>query len=176
MEELIRQIHTFCRLFPIVLGVTVLFSILERFFPAGPRKSPRGWLFNYICMGLPANVASILWGVVAGASTAALGNSLGLGWIDLRFATDGRVPLLILTVLLATFIFDFFYYWFHRFLHENRFLWQLHKLHHMDEQLSAREGHLKLSHAWTPKMSHFRKRHTGYRLSARATAGLREPA
>jgi sterol desaturase/sphingolipid hydroxylase (fatty acid hydroxylase superfamily) len=137
MEELIKQVHTFYHDFPIVLGITVFFSVAERFFPAGDQKSFKGWLFNFIHIGLPVSLASIIWGVIAGTSIAALGNHFGLGWIDLRFSTAGRTPYLILTVLLATFIFDFFYYWFHRTLHESRFLWHIHKLHHMDEQLSA---------------------------------------
>jgi sterol desaturase/sphingolipid hydroxylase (fatty acid hydroxylase superfamily) len=137
MEELLKQIHAFYHDFPIVLGITVFFSVAERFFPAGAQKSFKGWLFNFIHIGLPVSLASIIWGVIAGTSIAALGNHFGLGLIDLRFSTAGGTPYLILTALLATFIFDFFYYWFHRFLHASRFLWHIHKLHHMDEQLSA---------------------------------------
>jgi sterol desaturase/sphingolipid hydroxylase (fatty acid hydroxylase superfamily) len=137
MDELLKQVHAFYHDFPIVLGILVFFSVLERFFPAGPQKSFKGWLFNYIHIGLPDHAASIIWGAFAGTTAAALGNHFGLGWIDLRFQTGNRVQYWILTVLLSTLIFDFFYYWFHRFLHENRFLWHVHKLHHMDEQLSA---------------------------------------
>jgi sterol desaturase/sphingolipid hydroxylase (fatty acid hydroxylase superfamily) len=137
MEEFLKQVHAFWHDFPVVLGMTVFFSVAERFFPAGAQKPFKGWLFNFVHIGLPVSAASIIWGVIAGTSIAALGNHFRLGWIDLRFSTAGGIPYLILTVLLATFIFDFFYYWFHRSLHESRFLWHIHKLHHMDEQLSA---------------------------------------
>jgi sterol desaturase/sphingolipid hydroxylase (fatty acid hydroxylase superfamily) len=32
---------------------------------------------------------------------------------------------------------DFFFYWYHRSLHSSPFLWQLHKLHHMDRELNV---------------------------------------
>ena len=56
MEELIKQVHTFYHDFPIVLGMTVVFSVAERFFPAGAQKSFKGWVFNFIHIGLPVSL------------------------------------------------------------------------------------------------------------------------
>ncbi|WP_395374907.1 sterol desaturase family protein [Marinicella sp. W31] len=46
----------------------------------------------------------------------------------------------LLHVLLFLFIFDFFYYWFHRLQHESRYLWQQHELHHSERSLNVTTG------------------------------------
>lgn len=38
---------------------------------------------------------------------------------------------------LSLFIFDFFYYWFHRLQHRQRTLWKVHAVHHSLEELNA---------------------------------------
>jgi sterol desaturase/sphingolipid hydroxylase (fatty acid hydroxylase superfamily) len=43
------------------------------------------------------------------------------------------------------FIFDFFYYWFHRLQHSSRILWAQHKLHHAEESLNVTTGN---RHHW----------------------------
>jgi sterol desaturase/sphingolipid hydroxylase (fatty acid hydroxylase superfamily) len=121
---------------PILLGLFAVFSILERVLPAaGPRKPLRGYWLNFKVTILEFLVEPILGGLI-GAATIVLGNRLGLGWIDLRFSTGHGMVDLALGFLLSTFIFDFFFYWYHRFQHES-FLWHEHKLHHMDEELCA---------------------------------------
>jgi len=121
---------------PLLLGMFAAFSILERVLPAaGPRKPLRGYWLNFKVTVFEVLIGPALGGLI-GASTIALGNRLGLGWIDLRFSTSYGMVDLVLAFLLSTFIFDFFFYWYHRFQHES-FLWQEHKLHHMDEQLCA---------------------------------------
>src|SRR5690606_33905467 len=62
---------------------------------------------------------------------------IGIGLIDLRLTTGSELVIVSLAFIIWVAVFDFFYYWFHRFQHENRLLWQQHKLHHLDEQLSA---------------------------------------
>ena len=42
-------------------------------------------------------------------------------------------------------IFDFFYYWFHRFQHTSRFLWAQHKFHHSEQSLNITSGN---RHHW----------------------------
>lgn len=121
----------------ITLGLTVLFTGLEYLLPApAPRKPLKGYLLilNIWLVGQVTGVA--LFAVVA-ISTTTLGNVLGLGWIDLRFSTGHGVWALIAAFLLAQFLREFFFYWFHRFQHESPVLWQEHKLHHMDEQVCA---------------------------------------
>lgn len=39
--------------------------------------------------------------------------------------------------LVNVFVFDFFYYWLHRFQHRYRFLWQFHEPHHRIEELNS---------------------------------------
>jgi sterol desaturase/sphingolipid hydroxylase (fatty acid hydroxylase superfamily) len=121
---------------PFVFGLFAVFSVLERVLPAaGPRKPLSGYWLNFKLTVLEY-LATPLLGGLTGVAVLALGKSLGLGFIDLRFSTGHGIVDLILGFLLSTFIFDFFFYWYHRFQHES-FLWQEHKLHHMDEQLCA---------------------------------------
>jgi sterol desaturase/sphingolipid hydroxylase (fatty acid hydroxylase superfamily) len=121
---------------PITLGIYALFSALERVVPAaGPRKPVSGYILNFKLTLLEV-LPVAFFGSMVGACVAIMGNRFGLGWIDLRFSTGHRIVDLILAFLLSQFIFDFFFYWYHRFQHES-FLWEEHKLHHMDEQLCA---------------------------------------
>jgi sterol desaturase/sphingolipid hydroxylase (fatty acid hydroxylase superfamily) len=121
---------------PAVLGLFAVFSLLERVLPAaGPRKPLRGYWLNFKVTLLEYVTIPILGGLTS-VAVIALGKRLGLGLIDLRFSTGHGMMDLLLGFLLSTFIFDFFFYWYHRFQHES-FLWQEHKLHHMDEQLCA---------------------------------------
>lgn len=115
-----------------VLG---LFSLLERCSPVGPHKPLPGWMLNLKVTLLLLVVAPIA-GAVFGACIGRLNDYIDIGFLDLRFAADG-ITYALVAFLLSLFIADFFYYWFHRFQHESPLLWQVHKLHHMDEQLSA---------------------------------------
>lgn len=71
--------------------------------------------------------------------------AFGFGLIDLGSLGLGGIGGSALAVLISTFILDFFYYWFHRAFHRSRFLWQMHLLHHSDENmnmLTAQRGHI----------------------------------
>jgi sterol desaturase/sphingolipid hydroxylase (fatty acid hydroxylase superfamily) len=137
-----RQIvQEVAKLFPyalgVQLGITVLLSALERILPAaGPRKSGKRYLLNLELFIFERFIAHPVFATSIGACTAVLARWLGLGWVDLRFTTGHGAGTLVLAFLLSQFIFDFFYYWFHRFQHES-LLWHSHKLHHMDEELCA---------------------------------------
>ena len=119
------------------LLVIGLFLILECALPAaGPRKPLRGLLLN-----LEVTLVATLLFPFASACFAmcaqVIDTRLGLGWIDGRIDAR-RGPLLTIgDIFLFALVVDFFYYWWHRFQHENQILWQEHKLHHMDEQLCA---------------------------------------
>jgi sterol desaturase/sphingolipid hydroxylase (fatty acid hydroxylase superfamily) len=43
---------------------------------------------------------------------------------------------LVFQVLLAIFIYDFVYYWYHRLYHKIPMLWRMHRLHHSPEKLN----------------------------------------
>jgi sterol desaturase/sphingolipid hydroxylase (fatty acid hydroxylase superfamily) len=137
MNDMIKQLGELLFFgLPIHIATILIFSIIERFVPAGSHKPISGWWLNLKIM-VVYNLAPILASVGVGASVAAVGSRLGLGWIDLRFSKGHGIPIVIFATLLTLFIGDFFYYWFHRFQHKVPFLWHEHKLHHMDEQLSA---------------------------------------
>jgi sterol desaturase/sphingolipid hydroxylase (fatty acid hydroxylase superfamily) len=117
----------------------VLLSAIERLLPpAGPRKSLTQWFLHlqvhifYIFM---AGIAAALNAVALSAVARHYG--FHLGFIDLRFASGKGLLVLAAAVWVSMVIGDFFFYWFHRALHQSTILWQHHKLHHMDEQLEA---------------------------------------
>lgn len=121
----------------IQFAIVALFSVVERLFrAAGPRKPFKGYILNFE-VELSKRLAGAVFGGIVGACVVAIGSRVGLGWVDLRFSTGHGIGVLILAFLLSTFIYDFFFYWFHRLQHESPFLWQEHKLHHMDEELCA---------------------------------------
>jgi len=124
-------------LLPINLGMLALITLLEFALPAaGPRKPFKGYIFNFN-IGLLGNLVGVFLTSVVGTGVVSLGGVLGLGWIDLRFSAGHGIGAIFAAFLLSQFIWDFFYYWLHRLQHESPFLWQEHKLHHMDEQLCA---------------------------------------
>jgi len=116
--------------YPIVAGIEHLMP------PAGPRKSLRNWLMHY-----QLNMLLIVSFAAAGALSAlaitALSHRYHLGLIDLRIASGRGASSVIGAFVLSTFIYDFFYYWYHRSLHTFPVLWQIHKLHHMDLQMDV---------------------------------------
>jgi sterol desaturase/sphingolipid hydroxylase (fatty acid hydroxylase superfamily) len=57
-----------------------------------------------------------------------------------------RIGLLIVFAFVPLLVSDFFYYWFHRLQHANRWLWEQHKLHHTDEAVNVTTS---LRHHWT---------------------------
>lgn len=121
---------------PLFLAVTAAFVVAEWLWPAGPRKNGKGWLLNAGVTVLYVFSPAVAAGVVA-ALIAWLGDHVGVGLIDLRNAFgSGWWSALTATVIWIA-VFDFFYYWWHRFQHENRHLWRVHKLHHIDPELNV---------------------------------------
>jgi sterol desaturase/sphingolipid hydroxylase (fatty acid hydroxylase superfamily) len=124
-------------LFPIIS--VVLQSGIERLLPAaGPRKSLRSWLLHLQVNTFFAFATSIM-SVAAFLGCAALARRFGfeVGLIDIRFATGHGLPVLVASIWLSSILGDFFFYWYHRWTHENAFLWQHHKMHHTDRELEA---------------------------------------
>lgn len=64
-------------------------------------------------------------------------------YITLSF--DSTITNQIFHVLSFLFIFDFFYYWFHRWQHKSRALWAQHQFHHADQSLNITTGN---RHHW----------------------------
>jgi sterol desaturase/sphingolipid hydroxylase (fatty acid hydroxylase superfamily) len=124
-------------LFPMIS--VVLQSVVERLLPpAGPRKSLRSWLphfqvntfFNFMLAAL--SVAAFL-----GCSALARSFGFELGLFDIRFTFGKGLLVLVASLWLSSIFGDFFFYWYHRWTHENEFLWQHHKMHHTDRELEA---------------------------------------
>jgi len=121
------------------LGSLVVLSVIERLFaPAGPRKSFKTWLLHL--------QITVFWSFVAGFTfafasiwSAALAHrfAFNLGLINLRFAEGKGILALLGAVWVSAVAGDFFFYWYHRTAHKVPFLWNLHKLHHMDPELDV---------------------------------------
>lgn len=113
-------------------------GLLEALFPA-QKLSGRPYRLN-LCYAF-VNIVAItaLTPFIAGGTAYAIQN-IGFGLIDLRFiGFDGALGSLF-AILIGTFVFDFFLYWEHRFLHANKVMWQQHLLHHSDELMNVTTG------------------------------------
>jgi sterol desaturase/sphingolipid hydroxylase (fatty acid hydroxylase superfamily) len=118
------------------LSIFAVFLGVERIAPAGPHKSVTAWFLN-LRINILATFTYTLMGAVAAIAIVALGRHCHLGLINLRVvAWDGFVGV-IGAFAISLFIGDFFYYWYHRCAHRLPFMWQVHKLHHMDERLNV---------------------------------------
>lgn len=136
METVLEAARGAAYSLPLFIALTAAFALAERFWPAGPHKNLRGWLLNsaltLLYIFAPVTVAALIAMILA-----ALGSTLGLGLIDLRPAFRSGVAGAALTTIIWIAVFDFFYYWWHRFQHESSFLWRIHKLHHIDPELGV---------------------------------------
>lgn len=75
-------------------------------------------------------VAAVVAGGLAITSTWASRTTMDRMWAR-RFVRDlGRGPLALAAAVLG---WDFIYYWNHRFMHESRYMWAIHVVHHSSE-------------------------------------------
>lgn len=84
---------------------------------------------------------------IGGSAVVHAVNTLGGPWlqIDLQGWSSEwpewlRLLALIPMLLVPLLVYDFFYYWFHRFQHTWPWFWEVHKLHHTDEALNVTTG------------------------------------
>ena len=136
MEAILESARGAIHSLPLFVALTTVFAIAERFWPAGPHKSAKGWLLN-AGVTLLYIVAPITVAAITAAALAAIANGIGLGLIDLRPQFRSGVLGAAFTTLIWIAVFDFFYYWWHRLQHEHPFFWRIHKLHHIDPQLNV---------------------------------------
>ena len=80
----------------------------------------------------PAGVTAVAGGVVAGTTTWATRTTASRLWRSPRRRRDLGTG--ALATLGAVFAWDFIYYWNHRFMHESRWLWAIHVVHHSSER------------------------------------------
>src|SRR5437667_12142 len=127
----------------------VLFLLLlligERVLPAERNQSYWSMATNgritlvYVILTPIAQVGA---SYLAGYITATMANQLPRPWLVLDFNNFAngqpeavRIAFLALFAFAPLFVYDFFYYWFHRLQHANLWLWEQHKLHHSDQAL-----------------------------------------
>jgi sterol desaturase/sphingolipid hydroxylase (fatty acid hydroxylase superfamily) len=144
MNELIQAMSALLASIPIFLAWLFVFAVLERLFPATDHKSYRGWMFNGA-----ASVLYIAVGTLAGAAGIFIGEKvkdyIHGALIDLRIGNTQGIAGAVAATMLSLFVFDFFYYWWHRSQHKYPALWAIHKLHHMDEGINVSTN---LRHNW----------------------------
>lgn len=120
-----------------------VFLFLERRAPAGERTPGSNFLFNWkiVLCNLALTPLFYAFAVAISSSTA---RALGLPALPYPAAEwslgipilDGVAHGLVLFVT-AVFLTDLWYYWWHRMQHELPALWEIHKLHHSDENLNV---------------------------------------
>jgi sterol desaturase/sphingolipid hydroxylase (fatty acid hydroxylase superfamily) len=115
---------------------------IEYFLPAERNQPAKDLIFNllytilfvFVSASLMRSTAWIIKPVVSWAGGPLLQYEFGQTvWSELLY------------VLTFFFIFDFFYYWFHRLQHRSKFLWAQHKFHHSEESLNITTGN---RHHW----------------------------
>ena len=121
------------------VALWVLLTLFERKFPAGPVKPASNWFLN-LKVNVFAFVLAPFLNVLLGIFLGTVSHTVSLGLLDLRSPQGVGVAETVALFLISFFIRDFFYYWYHRFEHES-ILWQQHKVHHMDEHVSAITAH-----------------------------------
>jgi sterol desaturase/sphingolipid hydroxylase (fatty acid hydroxylase superfamily) len=101
--------------------------------PIGPRFSLSPALFNigYTLLAFLVGVTLLPW-IASFTGPWISGHG---GWVRIQF--PGGVAGSILAVATFLFIYDFFYYIWHRAQHTLSWLWPVHELHHAERHLSA---------------------------------------
>jgi sterol desaturase/sphingolipid hydroxylase (fatty acid hydroxylase superfamily) len=120
-----------------------LFLWMEKVTPVQPHTPRSNYLLNWKITFSNLILAPGFAALVV-LFTLAVGNTVGLPSLEVpTTAVSIGIPA-IDVVLQGTVIFftacflgDFWYYWWHRLQHKVPFLWEIHKLHHSDENLNA---------------------------------------
>jgi len=134
------------RAFAVNMGVLLLvyagFALIERGRPAERGQPFSAVVFNvqYLLVYQLINLLllPLLTALVVERLRAMFPGAFGL------IKVDGFLDGALKTVAFF-FVYDFFYYWFHRLQHGSPFLWAQHKLHHSEYSLNATTA---LRHHW----------------------------
>jgi sterol desaturase/sphingolipid hydroxylase (fatty acid hydroxylase superfamily) len=123
---------------------TVLLGI-ELLFGRSARASWRDIRFNYIYLVIVLTILIFLrpW---CAAAAEAIAKPFGGPYVDLTFGAGGSIWKNIAAFASFILVYDFFYYWHHRWQHASAFAWVTHKLHHSDEDLGITTAY---KHHWT---------------------------
>ena len=120
----------------VVLGYAG-FLVLERLVPAQRNPGVREFAAD-----VRANLVYFLLNPVAlflgGWLSSPAARYLGGPQFRINLAAFGPGPVGgFLLAFVPIFVFDLFYYWFHRFQHEWPWLWEVHRLHHSEQVLNV---------------------------------------
>ncbi|WP_279243640.1 sterol desaturase family protein [Candidatus Litorirhabdus singularis] len=120
-----------------------LFLLLEKITPVVPRTPLANFWLNWRITASNLVLSPLISSMVI-VATAALALGLDLPRLNLNTSGLGVGLPLLDTLMQGTVIFftacllgDFSYYWWHRAQHQIPFLWEMHKLHHSDENLNT---------------------------------------
>lgn len=139
--------HLVFRYWGLILFLCLLLHIGERVLPAERNQSYWSMATNgriTIVYAILTPIAQVGGNYLAGYLITTMANRLPRPWLVLDFNSFAngqpeavRIALLVLFVFASLFVYDFFYYWFHRLQHTNSWLWEQHKLHHGDQALNV---------------------------------------
>jgi len=119
----------------IALLMIMALVIAERYYPAVPQAPAQKRRLNLeiYALGVSLGPAYALLFLI---SSSHIGGIFDLGRITNEFHGASKLVGVLIAVLIWKAAKDFFFYWFHRFQHSS-FLWQQHKLHHLDEYVDT---------------------------------------
>ncbi|MCF6301432.1 MAG: sterol desaturase family protein [Proteobacteria bacterium] len=116
--------------------------LIEYFAPAEKNQASENIRFNIVYTVFFITVNTFLFGFLIQIKSP-LVEFFGGPFFALSF--DASIGSQVLHVFSFLFIFDFFYYWFHRFQHKSTLLWAQHQFHHADTALNITTGN---RHHW----------------------------
>ncbi|MEO6748416.1 MAG: sterol desaturase family protein [Casimicrobiaceae bacterium] len=147
LEPLRHGAWLYAQMLAQALVVYVVFLGIERLLPAERGQPMRDWWFNIRYQAFSYYFVLLFVYPALVALTIGALRSAHPGWFGLLHI-DGKVDA-ALSLVVFFFIYDFFYYWFHRLQHRSPLLWQQHKLHHSEESLNATTA---MRHHWLEEM------------------------
>ncbi|GJQ32351.1 MAG: fatty acid hydroxylase [Ignavibacteriaceae bacterium] len=124
----------------LIVGSAGIMIFFERKYPyTKGQKFFREGFFNDLV--LYTIVQSYVLGLIIGELIKFIDNQTGIQ--RLQLLADTPVWLIVLGSLI---IHDFYIYWFHRWMHNNKYLWRLHEAHHSTKDVDWLSG--SRSHAF----------------------------
>jgi sterol desaturase/sphingolipid hydroxylase (fatty acid hydroxylase superfamily) len=130
MPQLVEPLHLWPVVQEVLLAVIVFaivntpLMVAERLWPgtSGKRHYLDGGKFWLIYL-----IISYGWAKAATLLRASMAATPLIAW---RISSDSSTLVITAGILLWVFVFDFFYYWFHRAQHRFSGLWSFHRVHH----------------------------------------------
>src|ERR1044072_8575420 len=118
MSDLVLQLKSFLLSLnlPYIFATFLIFLVIERILSAHKGQSLRGAFFNIRYTILYFVIAALVQPVIGFVTSFVVGRTGG-GWIQVRGPFESADLNAAFEGIAYLFIFDFFYYWFHRLQH-----------------------------------------------------------